>query len=56
MGGFITYKDKNRVNENTAIREYFGNFIIKDIEFILLFSNGDTSKDKFWYWKDLGFD
>ena len=56
MGGFITHKDKNRINNNTAIREYFGNFIIKDIEFVLLFSNGDTSKDKFWYWKDLGFD
>lgn len=47
---------KNRVDQNKAIRGYLRDFIIEDMEFILFYNNGDTSKDKFWYWKGLEFD
>ena len=57
MTDLVTYKDKNRANYNTTIREYLRDFIIEDIEFILFFSNGETTRgDKFRYWKELGFD
>ena len=53
---FMMQNFKNRVDQNKAIRGYLRDFIIEDMEFILFYNNGDTSKDKFWYWKGLGFD
>ena len=54
--GIAEYEFKNRVDQNKAIRGYLRDFIIEDMEFILFYNNGDTSKDKFWYWKGLEFD
>lgn len=54
------YRLKDKVGDNTAIREYFRRFVIKDMEFVLLLDVKDTSVKnpmaKFWYWKDLYFD
>lgn len=50
------YEFKNRVDQNKAIRGYLRDFIIEDMEFILFFSNGETTRgDKFHYWKGLPF-
>lgn len=55
--GIAEYEFKNRVDQNKAIRGYLRDFIIEDMEFILFFSNGETTRgDKFRYWKGLGFD
>ena len=55
--GIAEYEFKNRVDQNKAIRGYLRDFIIEDMEFILFFSNGETTRgDKFRYWNGLGFD
>lgn len=50
------YEVNNRVNRDTAIREYLRDVIIEDMEFILFFGDGETTRgDKFHYWKGLPF-
>lgn len=53
--GLGEYGDKYRLSRRDATKGYFRDFIIKDMEFVLLYSNGDTSKDKVWHWKDFWF-
>lgn len=53
--GLGEYGDKYRLFKRDATRGYFRDFIIKDMEFVLLYSNGDTSREKARHWKDFWF-
>ena len=57
LSGFSKYSQENRLLMAETTREYFYDYIIEDMEFILFDSNKAIRKqEKFLYWKGLEFD